>query len=357
VTRAESKATGAAPDNAPASIVVGQLAFIGDMVFATPLLDALRERWPSATIVVVGRPPALEVLADHPAVDRRVPYDKRGRHRGARGLLGLAGQLRDLRPDWFLAVSRSARTALLARLSGAALRIGFEGPARRLAYHRVVPRLDEQTTFTERPNRLLLGLGLAPAARPMHLEVGEARREEARRRLEEAGWRGEPLLAIAPGAHYATKCWPEEHVAGLLDRLADRGDLRPALVGGPGEHALIGRLLDGRPGVLDRRGLGVGDMAAEITLARAFLGGDSGPSHIARALGVPTLVLHGPTPHEPLWDGRPYHYLSRGLDCQPCSASGDPECPLGHHRCMREITPDQVLARLEELILQQGRHR
>ena len=103
----------------PDSIVVAQLAFIGDMVFSTPLLAALRERFPAARIAVVGRPSALGVLADHPCVDAVVPYDKDSADRGLGGLWRVGRALRSARPDLFLGVSRSTRTALLARLSGA----------------------------------------------------------------------------------------------------------------------------------------------------------------------------------------------------------------------------------------------
>lgn len=342
--------TGRPPAPLPRSIVVAQLAFIGDMVFTTPLLDAVAERWPAARVTVVGRPAALDVLVDHPAVHSTIPYDKTGGDRGAAGVARVAAAVRAARPDLFLGVSRSGRTAWLAFRSGAPRRVGFRGPFRRLAYDTVVDRGDTRRAFPARPLALLGPLGGEPAPRPLHLTVGPARRDAAHAALTEAGWGGEPLVALAPGAHYATKRWPERHVAAFVDLVRAERTARVALYGGPGEDALIARLLAGRPDVLDRRGIGIRGVAAELVHAAGFLGGDSGPAHIARALGVPAVVLHGPTDERPLADGRPYTVLAKRLACRPCSPHGDAVCPLGHHECLEDIHPDTVWAALKRIL-------
>lgn len=333
------------------SIVVAQLAFIGDMVFTTPLFDEIKRAFGDATLTVVGRPAALEPLADHRAVDAVIAFDKDASNHGVSGLVDVGRRVRAARPDVFLGVSRSLRTALLARLSRAPKRVGFAGPARRLFYDVTVARRDAEVRFPERPLALLRALGIDAQPRPLSLAVGLARQQAARARLEDAGWRGEPLIAIAPGANYATKRWPEAHYAALLDRCLAEGRMRPALYGGELERATIERLLVGRaPAVLDRRGVSLADVAAEFTLARAYLSGDTGPAHIARALGVPVVAIFGPTNPDALMDARPFTVLRRGLPCQPCSPHGDAVCPLRHHRCMLEIEPDAVYERVLELV-------
>ena len=333
----------------PGSIVVAQLAFIGDMVFTTPLLDALIDRWPSAEIVVVGRDAALEVLAADPRVAARIAYDKSGADRGVRGHARVADAVRARRPALFLGVSRSARTSLLARRSGAAVRVGFAGPAQGLAYHHVVPRGDASRNFPARPLALLEPLVGPVAPRPLRLVVDESHRREAAERLAGAGWRRERLLAVAPGAHYATKRWPVERFAALLALARLRGGFRPALYGGPAEAPLLDALRAACPDALDRRAAGIGGLVAELTHAAAFVGNDSGPTHVARALGVPAIALHGPTDPDALRDGNPYHALALGLPCQPCSPSGDPQCPLGHHACLRALPEEAVWAELERV--------
>ena len=326
----------------PTRIAIAQLAFIGDMVFATPLLAEISERWPHAAMLVIGRPAALEMLEDHPAKPTLLPYDKDRNDRGIVGLCRVGMQLRGFRPDLFIGVSRSVRTMMLARLSGAAVRSGFCDSCRRLAYTHVTPRNDASVTLPLRPLQLLHPYGITPTVRPLHITIAEKKIREAARHLLEAGWKREPLIAIAPGAHYATKRWPEHHVGTLLDLIARHTDWRVALYGGPNEYELIARLLSGRSRVLDRRNIGIRGLAAELPHASLFIGGDSGPTHLARALGLSVLVLHGPTDPGPVGDGRPYHALSLQLPCQPCSTSGDPECPLGHHQCLQNLSPELV---------------
>lgn len=94
---------------------------------------------------------------------------------------------------------------------------------------------------------------------------------------------------------------------------------------------------------MDRGDVGIRGLVSELPHASLFNGGDSGPAHLARALGIRTLVLNGPTDSHPLRDGRPYHALSLHLSCQPCSTSDDAACPLGHHRCLQDMSPEYVL--------------
>jgi len=329
------------PDVPPRSIVVAQLAFIGDMVFATPLLARLREAYPRASLAVVGRPAAVDVLADDPRVDALVPWDKDRQDRGLAGLVRVARRVRRHRPDLFLGVTRSFRTILLAALSGARRRVGVAAPGAWLGYRETVPR-DPALPFPARPLALLRPLGI-PAGNPrMELSVAEEAVEEARRALRAAGWTGEPLLAVAPGAHYATKRWPLPHWEALLDRVLAEGVFRPALYGGPAEEGLIERLLAGRSRVLDRRGIGIRGVVRELAVASVFVGGDSGPAHIARAVGTPVVVLHGPTDPVPLAWGEGCRVLTVDLPCRPCSPHGDAACPEGHHRCMVDISPERV---------------
>jgi heptosyltransferase-2 len=334
----------------PRSIVVAQLSFIGDMVFTTPLLSGLRDLWPGALITVVGRPAVLGVLDGFPGVGGTIPYDKDDEERAPGSILAIGRRIRALAPELFLGVTRSPRTALLARLSGAPVRAGFRGALRRLAYTHTVERNDAGTPLPERPLALLRAVGHPIAPRRLTLSVSADRRSRAVAALQEAGWKGEPIVAVVPGSNYATKRWPERHVARLLDLVLAARPWRPALYGGPAEKDLIDRLLAGRPAVLDRRGTTVSTLRDELSLVSAVLAGDSGPAHIARALGTPVAALFGPTSPALVRDQAPYREITLGIECQPCSPHGDAVCPLGHHRCLEEVTPETVLGVLDDLL-------
>ncbi|RMG45737.1 MAG: glycosyltransferase family 9 protein [Acidobacteria bacterium] len=335
-------------ESKPRRIAVAQLADIGDMVFVTPLLISLRQAFPRAEIAVVGRPAALEVLADHPAVDRFIPYDKRGDDRGAGGLVAAASRVRRVAPRYYFGVTRSARTAVLGLLSGARWRVGFREPGRAWAYTHLVRRPDERP-YAERPLALLGPLEILPAETRPRLEVGPERRAAAAARLRAAGWNGEPLLAVAPGSRYPTKRWPLPNYRRLFELLREAGGPRPAIYAGADESDAVGALLDAAPEALDRRGTSVGEMIAEMALASAALAGDSGPIHAAAALGVPSVLLLGPTPRAPLGRVPELTVLSKNLDCQPCSRHGGETCPRGHHLCLADLRPEEVAAAVREV--------
>lgn len=332
------------------SIVVAQLSFIGDMVFTTPLLSGLTELWPHARIVVIGKPSAIQLLDGFPGISETIAYDKHGKENNPGSMLALGRRVRALAPDIFFGVTRSARTALLARLSDAPVRVGFRGFLRGLAYTRTAKRDDQAASLPERPLALPRLLGYEVPDRPLTLIVSTERQQRAADALRQAGWREAPILAIAPGANYATKRWPEQHVARLLDLVSETRNWQPALYGGPEESAIIGRLLEGRSGILDRRGTTVKTMRDELSLASGFLSGDSGPAHIARALGTPTVALFGPTDPAMVRNPASVREVTLGLDCSPCSAYGDNVCPLGHHRCLEDLTPETVLGVLDQTL-------
>ena len=162
------------------------------------------------------------------------------------------------------------------------------------------------------------------------------------------------LLAVAPGATHATKRWPERHWLALMGRLTARADV--VILGGPEDAALAGRLAEAggaraasAAGRFDLQGT-----AALIKRSRSVAGGDTGLMHMATAVGTPVVALYGPTVEA--FGFFPYRaratVLERtDLDCRPCSAMGGPRCPLGHHRCMEEILPDDVEAALRKLPL------
>ncbi len=158
-----------------------------------------------------------------------------------------------------------------------------------------------------------------------------------------------PLLGISPGANWATKRWPVERFAGLARRALDRG-IQVAVQGSAAEAELgktVARLAPGAVdlcGRLDLRGLG-----GFIARCAAFAANDSGPMHMARALGVPTLAFFGST-DPAMFDFRGHEVLFAGVPCAPCSFFGRRRCPRGHFRCMLDLTEDRAWAALQPLL-------
>ncbi len=320
---------------------------IGDVVFALPLLGDLRAGFPRAELVALSHDQGTDVLRYAPAVDTvrsTGPMSTRS---------SVAASLRALGPGGFdVAVTpvRSARAAWLLLRSGARVRVGFGGCPERLLLTHIAPVRPFEVVFSRRFERLATALGLSTGA-PARLVVEESAGEEARRRLGASG-RAEarPLVALHVGGGWPTKRWPLEHCRALVHRLADEG-AQVLLVGGAEDRPRAREIATSLPAsaVLDRTGASVAETVAELSLAGAAVGLDSGLSHAGVALGVPTVLLFGPNDPDSVAPVPHARLITQPLPCRPCNRAGKERCPEGHHRCMRDTTPDQVLAALASL--------
>jgi len=327
------------------SLVI-QTAFLGDVVLTTPLLAALGER--HGPVDVVTTPAAAPLLASHPAVRQVIPYDKRGRERGLGGLLGLARRLAAARYEAAYLPHRSLRSAALACLARVPRRVGFaDGWPLFYTETRRRPRTGHEIDR-------LLALAGAPAGSPPFPPAPYPQPEDQRvvdRCLSDAGIAGD-FVALAPGSIWGSKRWP--YYDALASRLAHR--VAVVVVGGA-EDVELGRSIavavQGSGGrVLDACGrLTLLQSAALIGRARLLVTNDSAPLHFASAVGTRVVALFGPTVTEfgfgPIGAGDLALGVT-GLVCRPCSDHGPPVCPLGHHRCMRELRVETVVTALEE---------
>jgi len=327
------------------SSLVIQTAFLGDVVLTTPLLTALAAR--HGPVDVVTTPAAAGLVETHPAVRRAVPYDKRGRDRGWGGLRDLARRLRAEGYERAFLPHRSLRTAALAFLARIPERIGFHDgwPF----FYTEVRRRPPEGHEVDR----LLALALQPAAAYAPSLYPTPEDDGAAVAALSAGGipDGTPFAAIAPGSIWGSKRWP--HYGELASRLTG---VPIVVVGGPDDFAL-GEEIVGAVGRTGGRAvntcgkLTLRQSAALIKRAALLVTNDSAPLHVATAVGTPIVAVFGPTLPEfgfgPIRTGDVALGVT-GLACRPCSRHGPPRCPLGHHRCMRDLTPKVAAAAMEE---------
>jgi heptosyltransferase II len=333
----------AVPPYRPTALVI-QTAFLGDVVLTTPLLSVLAERHGPVDVVTTAA--AGSLLAHHPAVRDVVRYDKHGMDRGWKPFRRLATELRARGYDRVYLPHRSFRSALLARWSGARERIGFADSPAALTYTSRVPPLRKGHEV----ERLLTLAGVRPgdAAPPVSLGLAPTDLAAAGAWLASHGV-GSDFVAIAPGSVWATKRWPYyAELAAGLDRTsvivggAEDTELADAIV-----KAARGRAISAA-GALSLRG-----SAALIQRAAVLVTNDSAPLHLATAVGTPIVAVFGPTVSEFGFGPRRAGDIVLGHDelpCRPCSTHGPPVCPLGHHRCMRDLSAADVAAALARII-------
>jgi heptosyltransferase-2 len=316
--------------------VVVQTAWLGDMVLTTPLLVALAER--HGPVDVVTTPDAAPLVATHPAVSRVTAWTKRGTWGGAGALIAMARRLRAEHYAVAYLPHRSVRTSLLARLAGIPRRVGFADAP-----------WGARVLYTERPvcagahetERLL---SLAAPGAPSHPTLGftDSDHRAADAALRAAGI-PEPFVVLAPGSARATKRWP--HYGALLERIAQRQSV--VIVGAPEDAGLMGAVAARIHGhaCADVAGrLMIRETAALIARAALVVANDSAALHMAQAVGTPVVGIFGPT--APSLGFGPRGARDRvaaiALPCRPCSTHGGARCPLGHHRCLRDLSVDAV---------------
>ncbi len=349
------------PATGRGSLVI-QTSFLGDAILTTPLLTELAARGP---VDVVTTPAAAAVLANHPAIRSLIVYDKR---RGARGIAGLWRTARALRgryrvpsggtrrgdamPIAYLAQG-SLRSGLLALLAGCSERVGFSTSTGRPLYTRTVPyRRDRHHAARLRDLGALSGDAESTSGtiRP-RLYPSSADARAVDELLAAASHAGQPLIALAPGSAWGAKRWP--FYPTLAAALSAAGQV--VVIGGPEDRPLAAEMAD----AVTRQGHSLIDATGRLSLlgAAELIGrctvivcNDSAPQHLASAMGTPTVAIFGPTsPDFGFGPLAPRHVVAgiEGLDCRPCDAHGPQRCPLGHWRCMREITPAAVQALVE----------
>jgi len=327
----------------PANILVVRYSALGDVVLATSILEPLRARFPGARIEWVTDPlyaPLLEGLPEIAQVHRLT-------REGPNGALGLAARLRG-RFDLAIDLQNKLRSALVAR-SAAPLRTAFR---RRSAVRAVLSLFGSDPPLVRAHQSRLYAEALAPlgiaAPGPTKVSLSPQARALAADALQGVE---PPAVAIAPGARWATKRWPAERFAAVADALAAEG-VTIVLCGGPSDRDAFAafRAATRARVAADLSFLPLDALAAAIARVQLLVACDSGPVHLATAVGTPVLALFGPTSTARWGPPPPGRALSLGLSCAPCSNHGGDYCPEGHHRCLGDLAPEAVLAAAREML-------
>ena len=336
-------------------IGVWQTAFLGDAVLTLPLIQALRARYPAAEIHLFTRPGVDALFAAQKELASVRAFAKRGDQRGLFAARALGRALALEAFDLWISPHVSLRSAYIARCVGAPVRIGYDAPWYQwLAYTHLVDRRFDDLHEIDRLMRLGLPLGLPAEPPKPRLDLTP----EGRARAAEifAGLPPGRVLGIHPGSTWATKCWPREYFAEIARRAVAAGCV-VLLFAGPGEEPLA-RAIAADAGDRSGRLVNLAGMLSIPALAAAFarldacLANDSGPMHLAWVQDVPLAALFGPTVKRLGFfpRGRNSRVLETELDCRPCGLHGHKACPLGHHACMRDTTPDRVWAVLAAML-------
>jgi heptosyltransferase II len=339
--------TEGAGDNSPILIVPYQ--WIGDFVRCHSVVKLLRQRFPSRPVDMLATALCAPLTNYMPGLRKPVVADL-PRSRLALGQQkALAALLRRGGYGTALVMPRTWKAALAPYFAGIPERTGFIGEARFFLLNDLRSGEKKLPRMVDRCGALALPPDAKiPVDWPLpELKVPPAEAEAWRKKRELDGDR-RPVVALAPGAVGPSKRWPKESYAALAQKLLADG-FAVWILGGPAETPLAQEIV-GNTQARDLTGTDLRDAVLALACASAAVSNDSGLLHVAAALGTPSIGIFGPTSP---WHWAPLNPLAATiettsqLDCRPCHKS---VCRLGHHRCMRDIAPSQVISAVENVV-------
>jgi lipopolysaccharide heptosyltransferase II len=343
-------------------VLIVRLRQVGDVVLTTPAVRSIRERYPEAYIAYLVEPVAAPVVARNSHINEVIVAP---RARGVRGLsaeLALIRRLRATRFDVAIDFHGGPRASILTWLSGAAVRIGYQVAGRAWMYTRRVarPRALRPRHSVENQADLLEPLGIPPgdATRfPVEMPVDPTIAESVLRRLTDSGVKpAHRLIVMHVSAGNPFRRWPLSSFVSVVVRLAQQDDGRRIVVtSGPSEQDAARQVIDearlrldehARDRVLPVADFSLSDLRAIVDRAVLYIGGDSGPLHIAATSRVPIVALYGPTLPARSAPWRPLELIAEAVEttaalpCRPCDQR---VCEPGDFRCLTWIQPEQVV--------------
>ncbi|MBI4266661.1 MAG: glycosyltransferase family 9 protein [Acidobacteria bacterium] len=347
-------------------VLLVRLRLIGDVVFTTPILRALRRHHPQAHLTYVVEPTAAPVVAGNPHLNRVIVVPKPSGLARLRQDWATARQLRHERFDVAIDLHGGPRSAWLVWASGARMRIGYRIAGRSWMYTHVVPRAADLQPRHSVVNQwdLLAALDIGacdPARDAVEMPVDPAAAASVERRLAASGiGPAHRLIVVHVSAGNPFRRWPEESFAALVAALARRDPMRRFMItSGPSDsHAArtVARLARQRPGVqgpeVAHAEFEVAELRALAARAAVYIGGDSGPLHIAATTETPIVALFGPTLPERSMPWRDGRWFAEAIDagalpCRPCHQR---TCVPGDFRCLTRIAPERVVEAAERAL-------
>ena len=322
----------------PKRILVFSFSFIGDAVLSTAVIRPLRRHFSDAHITFLVGPRAFDLLATDPNINATLVYDNRGEHAGWKGRLRLIKTLRLGKFDLVI----NLRDSLIARCIGAEHWGLARGASNRHAITRYLEVLQRQGVDTT----------------DAHPFLGLTEREQtaAHHFLQESGIESERLLiGIHPGGNWEYKLWDGKNYANLASILAEKHNATILLFAGPNERELqtqVAEMMEIPPISVQTDNLR--HLAALISACNVYIGNDTGPMHIAAAVGTSVVALFGSTNHirsGPYDDKHTVVQSGINLGCNPCHPGRHPGgCGAGSCEVIARISVEQVLGAVEGAI-------
>lgn len=316
------------PSKGLSSILLIRLDRMGDLVLTLPVIDNLKAHHPGVRIAILVRPYTAELARMISSIDDVIVYNS------------FFSTITDLRRrDFSIAIDMrcdyTLLSALLAFFSGAPRRLGFEGGSREILFTDAVKPKRKSRHMSDINLDLVRALGLPVRNTIPSMKVGGLDRRPG------------VIVAIHPGGYYPSQRWSLERFAAVADRIARAYNVAVVVVGGPNDRELIDGVMAYLPGEgVEGRCTGLKELVDTLSRSSLLICNNSGPLHLAAALGIPTVSTMGPTDKDLWWPlGANQIVIRKEL---PCSSCGMGLCRS--HDCMDAITVEEVFQKAKSIL-------
>ena len=313
-------------------LLIIRLSSIGDVILTTPVLAAIKKKYPDARIDFVVMEPFKDAISGNPHIDNLILFDKT-KYQGIGGIYRFAQTLKGIHYDLIIDLHAKIRSRLIALfITGKVLRYKKRALWKSLLVPLRLARYHVDDTIVRNYFRPLEKIHVYFTREDLSFDF------TAQNSVKVKPYQG--AVIMAPGAANPTKQWPASHFADLGKMLDDP----IVLIGGKDEYQICQEICDA---VGDRchnlaGQLSLKESGALIATAKFIVCNDSGPFHMARGTQTKAYVIFGPTDPNMFSYNEKTVLIYAGLDCAPCSLHGDKECPQGHFNCMLSLTPEKV---------------
>jgi len=337
-------------------ILIIRLSSLGDVILATPVISALKARFPRSELFFLTKARYADLLRNDPRISSLVEFDPMKRHRGVSGFMRLISQLRSHHFDLLIDLHANLRSFVLRHLVKSRIKLKYRKRwlRRWLIVHLKFLKTKPVCTL-ESYLEPLQRLGVEASERNPLIFLSRDDLEFSNHfLLERQVEKDDIVVGVHPGAKWATKRWDEEKFAQVCRILVEKPGHKIMLLGDESERKLVGVMEKDIPGqsLVKAVGFPLGKVMSLIKRCDCLITNDSGPMHIASALRVPAVAIFGPT-HPQLGFapvGSPNEVLCADVKCSPCSLHGEKRCSKKSRFCLDLIEPEMVIEAVQRLL-------
>lgn len=324
-------------------IVIIQTAFIGDTALSLYFAQQIKNNYPNIEIAFVCTPVSADIISAAECIDKCIPYDKRKNHKGVRGIKAIANEVNSWGAELVFALHRSLRSTVLAKLIKAKQKIGFSNSALSIIYDKTVkyyPNLHE----IDRNAELLAAVKINTKEKFTNIRFKKNPvNTEIQNLIDEL--QNTEAVMLAPGSVWETKKWLPEYFRRTAEMLRNSG-YRVIISGSAKERELCDYIAEGTNAINTAGKANLYETIKLMQKCRLVICNDSAPTHLATLANRPVITIYGAT--SPMFGFYPIgqnscSIINHEVACTPCLIHGSNECPLGHLKCMKGITPESVV--------------